>query len=114
MILFDTILQRCAPWTKITVHAVILPSNGSSTWNTEAVLDSGGADAMAMTIDSLRKTIARPTALNRKGSVCLLYDPVSIDSIAECLLNLLRQVLALCLEYLVLVKVITLRGITTL
>ena len=73
------------------VLAVISLLNGSLTWNTEDVRDSGGADAMATTIDSPRKTIAKPIASNRKEFALVLYP-----------------------EFLVLAKAITRRGTTTL
>ena len=73
-------LQRFAHWIRIAVLAAILPSNGSSTWNTEAVLASGGADATATTTDSPRRTTARPTASNRKAFVCSIVHTLHFNS----------------------------------
>ena len=53
-------------------RAGISPSNGSSTWNMEAVPVSGGVGAMVMTTASQLRTTANHTASNRKESVRIL------------------------------------------
>ncbi len=52
--------------------AGISPSNGSSTWNMEAVPVSGGVGAMVMTTASQLRTTANLTVSNRKESVRIL------------------------------------------